>query len=164
MKKLLLSLAFLSSLAIADDQYNYNEQQPVTDEAAVVDTLSQLNGLDAITNDILPNGIYAGTFTTFSGAVVNGRGNSDNNTLDLDLGALPELCNYTGKLKINLGLSGNNCWSNSANLHLNEGSCLFKRDIPIEFTSCVWNNNHLTGKYKVSPFPIMTGSFDFAKQ
>lgn len=164
MKKLLISLALLSSLAIADSQYNYNEQQPMTNDTTLVDTLSQLNGLDTAANDLIPNANYAGIFTTYSGKSINGRGSSTNNHMTLDLEALPELCGYTGTLTIDLALDGSQCRSNSANLHLNQGACMFKRDIPIEFTSCNWDNHHLIGKYKVQPFPIMTGSFDFAIQ
>jgi hypothetical protein len=156
MKKLLLSLALLSSLAIADNQYNSDDQP--TDDISI-------NNLDAmIANDLLPNGNYAGTFSTYSHRNVNGYGTSINNNMDIDLDSLPDLCGYTGKLKINVTLDGKDCHKSSVTLHLNQGACKFHQDYPIEFTECSWSNNELGGSYRLTNLKILTGTFHFIKQ
>ena len=152
MKKLLLSLTFLSSLAIANNNADFMLIDPIN------------NGMTNIVGDFLPDADYAGTFSTSTGNVVAGSGHSTENLMIINLNQLPDLCRYTGKLTVDVKLNGSQCSSTAAMLHLNEGKCMFMRDIPVEFTSCEWDGSHLRGEYKVVLMAIMKGSFSFTKQ
>lgn len=156
MKKLLLSLSILSSLAIADNLSTSNDY--------IANIIGATSLDEAISNDLLPNGFYTGEFTTYTGRRIHGEGNSTNNHMELNLQALPELCGYTAKLRMDVSLAGATCGSTNAILHLDQGSCMFAQDHPITFRSCTWNGSNLNGTYEVTRFPILKGSFGFTHQ